>query len=292
MGRVDTDDLYGLPFDEFVPARNALARELRNAGKRDEATEVAALRKPSVAAWAVDQLVRTQRKGVSELFDAGDALRAAQGDVLAGRGDGQSLRAAVDRERAAVDALAAAARGLLTSEGQELSPTIIERVADTLHAAALDDEAREQVREGRLERELRHVGLGVLGAPPTGAPAPKRKPGAGAKETPGAGAKEKPSAGAKKPVADRAAERAAREQRERAERERAEARAAARAAEREARRRAEHAERAHRVAAERRDRAAEALREADAELDAAEAELREAQAQLASARDASRDAAR
>jgi len=300
MGRVDPDDVYGLPFDEFVPARNALARELRNAGKRDEAAEVAALRKPSVAAWAVDQLVRTQRKGVSELFDAGDALRAAQDDVLAGRGDGQSLRAAVDRERAAVDALAAAARGLLTSEGQELSPTIIERVADTFHAAALDDEAREQVREGRLERELRHVGLGVLGAPPAGVPAPKRKPDAGAKEKPGAGAKEKPgagtkeksSAGAKKTVADRAAERAAREQQERAERQRAEARAAARAAEREARRRAEHAERAHRVAAERRDRAAEALREADAELDAAEAELREAQAQLASAQDASRDAAR
>ncbi len=283
-GGVDVDDLYGLPFDEFVPARNALARELRKAGERDRAGEVAALEKPSVAAWAVDQLVRTQRKGVSELFDAGDALRAAQDDVLAGRGDGQSLRSAVDRERAAVDALAAAARGLLTSEGQELSPTIIERVADTLHAAALDDEAREQVREGRLERELRHVGLGVLGAPPAGAPSPKRKPGAGAKE--------KPGAGVKKPVADRAAERAAREQRERAERERAEARAAARAAEREARRRAEHAERAHRVAAERRDRAAEALREADAELDAAEAELRESQAQLASAQDASRDAAR
>ncbi len=180
MVRMDVDELYGLPFDEFVPARNALARELRKAGKRDEAAEVSALRKPSVAAWAVDQLVRTQRQVVSELFDAGDALRAAQDDVLAGRGDGQSLRAAVDRERTAVDALAGAARGLLSSDGHELSPTIVERVSDTLHAAALDDEAREQVREGRLERELRHVGLGVLGAPPAGArpagaPAPPRK---------------------------------------------------------------------------------------------------------------------
>ena len=57
MVRMDVDELYGLPFDEFVPARNALTRELRKAGKRDEAAEVSALRKPSVAAWAVDQLV-------------------------------------------------------------------------------------------------------------------------------------------------------------------------------------------------------------------------------------------
>lgn len=272
MRSVDVDDLYGLPFDEFVPARNVLARELRQAGKRDEAAEVAALRKPSVAAWAVDQLVRTQRKAVSELFDAGDALRGAQDDVLAGRGDGQTLRAAVERERGAVDALAASARGLLTADGHELSPAIIERVADTLHAAALDDEAREQVREGRLERELRHVGLGPLGAAPARAPA---RPGS--KKTT-----------VKKPATNRAAERSAREERERGER----ARAAARTAEREARRRADHAERAQKVAAERRDRAAEALTEAEAELDAAETELREAQAQLASAHDAARDAGR
>jgi hypothetical protein len=270
MVRMDVDELYGLPFDEFVPARNALARELRKAGKRDEAAEVSALRKPSVAAWAVDQLVRTQRKAIFELFDAGDALRAAQDDVLAGRGDGQSLRAAVDRERTAVDALAGDARGLLSSDGHELSPTIVERVSDTLHAAALDDEAREQVREGRLERELRHVGLGVLGAPPAGArpavaPAPPRK--------------KKPATANKQPAADRAAERAAREERERAQRERAEARAAAR----EARRRAEHAERAHRVAAERRDRAAEALREAESQLNVAETELAEAQEALRAA---------
>jgi hypothetical protein len=253
---VDVDDLYGLPFDEFVPARNALARELRKGGKRDEAAEVAALRKPSVAAWAVDQLVRTQRKAVSELFDAGDALRAAQDDVLAGRGDGQTLRAAVERERSAVDALTASARGLLTADGHELSPTIIGRVADTLHAAALDDDAREQVREGRLERELRHIGLGALGAAPAGArarPAPN---------------KTKPDAAAK-----RSAERS---------------RAAARAAEREARRRVDHAERAHRVAADRRDRAAEALRESESQLAAAETELAEAQEALREAETATR----
>jgi len=101
----DADELYGLPLDRFVPERTALARDLRGAGRREEASEVAALRKPSVAAWAVNQLVRTQGKGVAELFEAGDALRAAHDQVLAGSADAGSLRTAVARERAAVEAL-------------------------------------------------------------------------------------------------------------------------------------------------------------------------------------------
>jgi len=277
---MDVDELYGLPLDEFVPARNALARELRNSDRRDEAAEVAALRKPSVAGWAVNQLVRTQKRGVAELFEAGDALRAAHDKVLAGRGDATDLRAGVEQERAAVDDLMGAARGLLTSQGHELSPTIIDRVADTLHAAALDDGARAQVCDGRLERELRHVGLGMA-ASGTATPAPARARRAA--KTPAGGTK----------TGRRAADtRAEREERERAERERAEARAAARATEREARRRLERAERAAGAAADRRDRAASALDEAEAELAEAESELEEARDQLGTAEAALRELGR
>jgi hypothetical protein len=272
---VDVDDLYGLPLDEFVPARNALARELRSAGRREDAAALAARRKPSVAAWAVNQLVRTQRRGVTELVEAGDALRGAQDQVLAGRGDGGSLRAAVEQERTAVEQLTGAARGLLSSEGHELSPTIIERVSDTLHAAALDDDARDQVRDGRLERELRHVGLGMA-APSGTAPAPASAPA--------------PRAPAKAPAASgqRAAERAAAD---RAERERVAERAAARVAEREARRRVERAERGAKLALERRDFAAQALTEAEQGLEETERELDEARAQLREAERAVRDRA-
>jgi hypothetical protein len=241
----EADELYGLPLDEFTPARNALARELRGSGRREEASEVAALRKPSVAAWAVNQLVRTQGKGVDELFGAGDALRAAHDQVLAGRGDAASLRSAVAREREAVEALTATARGLLTSQGHELSPTIIDRVSDTLHAAALDDDARAQVRDGRLVRELRHVGLGMTpGAASPRAPTRKKPPAA-------------------EPKRDSKAERAAAE-------EQARARAEARAAEREARRHLERTTRALSTARERRDKAAAALEEAEEALAAAE----------------------
>jgi hypothetical protein len=263
MAAVDVDELYGLPLDRFVPERTALARELRQGGRRDEAAEVAGLRRPSVAAWAVNQLVRTQRRGVEQLLEAGDALRAAQEDVLAGRGDGRSLRAAAERERAAVENLIGAGRGLLTSDGNELSATIIDRVADTLHAAALDDDAREQVRDGRLAHELRHIGLGPLAA----------GGGAGA----GAGTKSPPASSPPRRTKPSAEEKRAQEEQRRAEEERAKALSEARAAEREARRRAERAARVARLAQEQRDRAAEAMSEAEADLEAAQEDLADAE---------------
>jgi hypothetical protein len=155
----DPDELYGLPLERFVPERGALSRSLRDAGDREQAARVAKLRKPSLAAWAVNQLMRTQRRAIEELFKAGDDAQRAQAELLGGHGDAESLRDASRRERAAVDELLQAARGLLSSGGHELSPTMLERVADTLHAAALDTEARERAAAGRLERELRYVGM-------------------------------------------------------------------------------------------------------------------------------------
>jgi hypothetical protein len=287
MTGVEVDDLYGLPLDRFVPERTALAKELRGAGRREEAGAVTALRKPSVAAWAVNQLVRTQRREVTELFAAGDALRGAQDQVLAGSGDGGSLRAAVEQERAAVEMLTGAARGLLSSEGHELSPTIIDRVSETLHAAALDDDARAQVQDGRLERELRHVGLGMAAPAGTGVAAPAGAGLAAAGNAP-APARVPARRSPKQAPGQRAADRAAAD---RAERERAAARAAARAVEREARRRVERAERGTKLAQERRDRAAQALTEAEQELQETQRELDEARAQLREAERTGRDRA-
>ena len=300
---MQVDDLYGLALERFIPERGALAKALRAEKRRDEAAAVAALRKPSVAAWAVNQLVRSQPSGVQELYAAGDELRDAQARLLAGTGDGRALRAANERERAAVDALVQAARGLLSSDGHELSPTVVERVADTLHAAALDETAREQVREGRLERELRHVGLGLgesavpfAVAPPgpkqrAAKPAAKQRaaqPPAGkararASAPAPAPSPAEPVAPAAKPSAEerRAAREQAkreREERQHRERERAEARKAARIAEAAARRRVERAGHALKAAEERRARAAKALEQADAALGAAHAEVDEAEA--------------
>src|SRR4051794_4988693 len=171
----DADALYGLTLDAFVPERDALAKRLRAEGDRAAADEVKALRKPSVAAWAVNQTVRSQPKAARALWDAGDALIAAQEDLLGGSGDAAALRAAVEGERTAVDALVEAARGLLTSEGRDLGEATLERVRETLHAAAIDPETREEVAAGRATRELAHAGLGAFGASIARAPAARAR---------------------------------------------------------------------------------------------------------------------
>jgi len=301
---MDGDELYGLPLDQFVPARTELAKSLRAAGRREDAKAVVALRKPSIAAWAVNQLVRTRRREIQSLFESGDELRAAQSGLLEGRGDPRALRSAGERERAIVAELVGVARGLLTSEGNDLSAATLERVSDTLHAAALDEEARELVRDGRLERELRHVGLGLgLGAglgeqAPAGTRGAAPRAGSGrasakvakdavptgpdAQAAPPADARggvdagpsreaddgrARPSAAQQRAERERAA--AERDEAERARREARARRAAARASVAAARRRALAAARVVEAAEEQRRRAAQTLEDADEAVAAA-----------------------
>jgi hypothetical protein len=165
---IDPSDLYGVPLERFTAERNALAKQLRREGRREEAAAVGELRKPSVAAWAVNQLVRTQGNEVAALFEAGDALKHAQSQLVAGRGNAGALRHASEAEREAIERLTHRASGLLSSEGHALSPAKLEQVSETLHAAALDEAARAQVHEGCLQRELRHIGLGALGTGASG----------------------------------------------------------------------------------------------------------------------------
>lgn len=250
---MELDDLYDLPLERFVPERGALAKQLRSDGHRDEAAAAAKLRKPSAAAWAVNQLVRGQKGAVSELLHAGDAVRGAQENLLAGGGDGRALRDAGARERDAVDALVERARGLLTDGGHELSATTLQRLADTLHAAALDEDARAAVVEGRLERELRHVGLGLAEGAAVFAPDSATSPAAA----------KKPKPAAKRTSADAAAERRAAKERAAAEAaekaEREAVRKQARAVVAKAAKREERAGHVARAAEDRRQRAAQAL---------------------------------
>ncbi|MGB9182915.1 MAG: hypothetical protein WCB67_02535 [Solirubrobacteraceae bacterium] len=259
----DARDLYGLPRELFVPERGALAKSLRAEGDREQAASVAGLRKPSVAAWAVNQLIRTQDRAVASLFQAGDALLHTQAELLAGRGDARALREAAERERVAVDELVNVSRGLLSTNGYELTQTTLDNVTATLHAAALSEEAREKVRQGCLERELRYVGFGTSeapAAPALGTPAKPRsaKTGSGEKrEVKGPG-------------------QAQRAQARRAKRERAEKLKQARKAEVDARQFAERADAELEAAHERRDQVATELGTAEDVLDKARERAKEA----------------
>jgi hypothetical protein len=69
--------LYLGPFAEFTPARNALAKRLKTEGSPREA-EVKQLQKPSLSAWAVDQLFAQEARTMAAFIGAGERARAAQ----------------------------------------------------------------------------------------------------------------------------------------------------------------------------------------------------------------------
>jgi hypothetical protein len=155
-------DLYALPLDEFTNARNVLAKELAAAGDKAASAEVRALKKPSVPAWAVNQLARAHPKELEKLFDAGAALRDAQKKLLRS-GDPDVVREATAAERTAVRALLDRARAILTDGGHAPNEPTLERIGDTLYATTVDEEGREHVRNGTLTKELKRAGFGDLG---------------------------------------------------------------------------------------------------------------------------------
>lgn len=147
-------ETYAAAPAEFVATRTRWVTELRSEGLREVAREVAALRKPSVSAAAVNALVRTQDPVVARLRDVGTRLRHAQSAL-----DAAGL-AALRGERDGVlqDWVAAAranAPGPLTG-GAETD------VRDTAVAALADDAATEVVLSGTLTRSLSYSGFGEV----------------------------------------------------------------------------------------------------------------------------------
>jgi hypothetical protein len=241
-------ELYGLPLGEFTRARDDLARRLRKEGRREEADAVKRLRKPTTAAWALNQLARRREADVKRLLQAGERLRQAQAELLAGAGR-EELDAAAAEERELVGALARDAAAIAADAGTGSSETLVEKLRATLHAVAADEELARQLDAGRVLRESEAVG--VVGITPGAAP---------------------PSAGRRRPPKER--KRPARETRALERRLKA-----ARGEERDARRRKETTARALARASERAARAADQLAAAQREEDEAAAALEEAEAQ-------------
>ena len=249
------DRLFTLPVDEFVERRDELAASLRKDGNREAADEVKGLRKPTVPAWAVNQLARREKMRLRSLLTAGERLRKAHEKLLGG-GSPEALQAARDDERAAIAELAGAAASLLTEAGHPASEATLDRVRETLHAAAAYEEIGQRVRAGRLEREEAVTGFG-FGTPPS----PRAKPAKPTKREDAAREKQ-----AREQKADR--EKKARKKRKAEERLR-DARSALREAERAVQRQARELERSE-----------AALRRRQAEAESAERELEQARREL------------
>lgn len=152
----EADALYALPPSGFTAARDGRAKELK---PHDAAlaTAVKALRRPSVAAWLVNQLVRREAAQVGDVLAVGEALREAQAQLSA-----DDLRALTRQRRQLTAAVTTRARALGRELGQKVSESVADQVEETLTAAMLDAGAASAVRSGLLVAALRSTGVDAV----------------------------------------------------------------------------------------------------------------------------------
>jgi hypothetical protein len=169
----ELDRLFHGALEEFTAQRNELAKSLRSDGEAAAADWVKGLKKPTRAAWLVNQLSVRKAKEIARLLEVGGELRAAQEEMLAGSADRDKLRAAASGEREAIDSLVKTAEAIGREHG--VGAQVLDRVGETLQAASSDPEVAEAIEKGRLEREQRAAGVGLVGPASPKAPARGRK---------------------------------------------------------------------------------------------------------------------
>ena len=152
------DQLYALPLDAFTPARDAQVREHKG---QPLAAELKRLRKPSLAAWVVNLLVRVETEQVEQILEVGAALRQAQAAMSA-----QELRELTRQRRQLTAAVTTRARAIARERGVKVTEAVATQVQDTLTAAMLDEGAARAVRSGLLVAPLAATGVDAVDVAP------------------------------------------------------------------------------------------------------------------------------
>ena len=150
------DELYALSLPEFTPARDARAKELK-ASDKELSAQVKALKKPSLAAWVVNVLVRHETEQVDQVLAVGVALRKAQAGM-----SGDELRALTKQRRQLTAAVTTQARALASSLGTKVTQAVADQVEATLTAAMIDEDCAKAVRSGQLVTALAATGVGEV----------------------------------------------------------------------------------------------------------------------------------
>lgn len=152
------DALYAGPLEGFVAARNELVKRLRASGDRAAADEVKGLPKPSVSAWATNQLWWHERASFQTLLEAGAAVRAAQ---AGGAGPSAQAIAAKERRRC-LERLLACAEARLAGAGHAAAASTLRKIGTSLEAAAAHGHAPIDPPPGRWFQDLEPPGFDVL----------------------------------------------------------------------------------------------------------------------------------
>jgi hypothetical protein len=155
------------PLDRFTSERADVVRRLRKEGRRELADRMAALRKPPLALWAVNQSAGVAAADLDAVRQAGGRLRSAQEDVLRGDRDAAGeMQAALAAQRQAVDTLTRRLGMVLSASGHAAGDATMRRIGETLRAASIADaETWTALREGRLTAEPDATGFPTVDVP-------------------------------------------------------------------------------------------------------------------------------
>ncbi len=149
----EAEKLLAAAPDEFVERRKALARQLRDAGRAEEAEAVGALRKPPAVVFAVNRAARDRPKAAESAANAAEKVAAAQV-----KGDADGFERAVAELSESLDLLAEVAAAHV-SPGKSSTDAMRRRVRELLRSAVADESARERLRRGALAEELESTGF-------------------------------------------------------------------------------------------------------------------------------------
>jgi hypothetical protein len=150
------DELYERAPEEFIAVRTARQDQAKADGDKSLAKEIAALPKPSAAAWVCNLLVRTHREEIDNLVELGDLLREAQQNLA-----GSELKALDVQRRQLVSALTRQARALAVERNHPVSTAVATQVEETLRAAMADPDAGKALLSGRLTSPMSYSGMGT-----------------------------------------------------------------------------------------------------------------------------------
>jgi hypothetical protein len=158
-------ELYGADPDAFTERRKALAGAAREAGDRQSATAITALRKPTRAAWVVNQLARADPDAPARLAVMAAELRDAERAK-----EGPRLRELSAARGTLIDALTAQA--LAAAGTPDPPPSLRAEVTDTLTAALGDPETAAAFAAGALTKAAQWSGFGYADFAPAADVAP------------------------------------------------------------------------------------------------------------------------
>ena len=145
----DVDALFRLPLAEFIGARKTLAVRLKKEGRADDAERVKLLAKPSISAWAANQLYWQHRQAFDRLIATGQRFHKAQtfGKVA-------DMREALDARREALSHLSDLATTFLRDAGHSPSLDTIRRITTTLEAMSAYASISDGPTPGRLTHDV------------------------------------------------------------------------------------------------------------------------------------------